>query len=65
MQAAGFGPGDPPVPEMAVFSDARGYWHWSLRPGRYVLTFSVTGRSTRREVRVGAGETVTLDVVLD
>lgn len=66
VQAMGAGPGDPPVPEMAVFTNERGFWHWSLRPGRYVLTFSLAGRSSaQRIVQVGAGQNVEVDVVLD
>jgi hypothetical protein len=66
VQAIGLGPDAPPVPEMAVFSDAGGFWHWGLRPGRYAITFSPPGRSpVRREVVVRGGEVTRLDTRLD
>ena len=66
VQAIGLGPDAPPVPEMAVFSDTGGSWHWDLRPGRYAITFSPSGRSpVTREVVVRGGEVTRLDIRLD
>lgn len=66
VQAVGLGRDAPPVPEMAVFSDAGGFWRWDLRPGRYAITFSPPGRSpVTREVVVRAGKVTRLDTRID
>lgn len=42
----------PPVPEIAIFSDARGRFNWPLPPGRYRLTAEHGGRRARADVTV-------------
>ena len=55
----------PPIPEIAILSNADGRYAWPLRPGRYELAVVVDGENRlSRPVAVKPGETATLDFVL-
>ena len=58
--------GTPPVPELAVVTDAQGLGFWPLRPGRYEITVSAGGyRPAAKPVTVEAGRIATLDFVIE
>ena len=42
----------PGVPDRAVFTNARGRYHWALQPGRYRLSAESGGRRASAIVRV-------------
>ncbi|MQA31260.1 MAG: PEGA domain-containing protein [Luteitalea sp.] len=55
----------PPIPEIAVYSDADGGFAWRLFPGRYELQVSAAGYQTAAApATVGAGEVTTLNFTL-
>jgi hypothetical protein len=55
----------PPIPEVAILSDADGRYAWPLRPGRYEISVVIDGeKRLSRPVAVKPGETATLDFVL-
>jgi len=63
--AAPLDPGGPPVPEIAIVSDANGRYQWPLRGGHYELTVVAEGyQRVSKNVAVSAGEVATLDFVL-
>jgi hypothetical protein len=56
-----------PVPDIAIFTDDRGDFSWSLRPGRYRLTLILDGRTigeTEATVQTGRVNTITVQVDL-
>jgi hypothetical protein len=56
----------PPIPEIAIVSEADGRYRWPLPPGQYQVSVSADGyREATRPVTVSPGTTVTLDFVLD
>lgn len=60
-EALGDSPG---VPEMGVFADAQGRFHWPLRPGRYRLTAASEGRHARAIVTVPPSGHAHRDLIL-
>lgn len=53
------------IPEIAVMTNERGEYQWSLPPGSYTLRFTAEGYASRAEaVQVVAGQSATLDVTL-
>jgi hypothetical protein len=63
--AASVDPSGPAIPEIAIVSDAKGHYQWTLRAGRYELTVVAEGyQRVSKKVAVSAGEVATLDFVL-
>jgi hypothetical protein len=57
--------GSAPVAPMAIFTDATGKYEWPTEPGTFQLQAYRDGYVTgEKEVKVGAGETVTADFTL-
>ncbi len=56
----------PPIPDIAIVTDAAGYYVWDLPLGRYQLTFVRNGqRIATRDVAIGdASRTVTLNLTV-
>ena len=54
----------PPIPEIAILSDADGRYTWPLRPGRYQLTVTTPESEdvARGEVEVVEGQVSELDL---
>ena len=55
----------PPIPELAVYSDANGQDAWRLFPGRYEMTVSAAGYQTASATAtVNSSRVTTLDITL-
>ena len=55
----------PPIPELAVYSDANGQYAWRLFPGRYEMTVSAAGYQTASATAtVNSSRVTTLDITL-
>jgi hypothetical protein len=63
--AAALDSSGPPIPELAIVSDANGRYEWPLRAGHYELTVVAEGyQRVSKKVAVSAGQVATLDFVL-
>jgi len=54
----------PPVPELAIFTDAQGRYYWPLRAGFYRVRVDHAGRSAEARVRVPQDAVARLDLTL-
>ena len=64
VQALPVGADTPAVPELAVFTDADGAYHWPLPGGRYRLRVTHARGAAEAEVQVPRGGRVRLDLEL-
>lgn len=65
VQATGVGPNAKPVPDLAVFTDASGVYHWPLPPGDYEIVVKIDGFSPIiQQVTVIEGRAAGLDFVV-
>jgi len=65
VQAASLETPSPPIPDLAILTQADGRYQWALLPGTYALTVSAEGyRPATQPVTIPPGRVVTQDVTL-
>jgi hypothetical protein len=66
VQATSLDANSPPIPDIAIMTDAEGRFSWPLRPGAYRLTFILDGREIgEAEAMVDAGHVSEIEVLAD
>jgi hypothetical protein len=66
VQATSLDANSPPIPDIAIMTDAEGRFGWPLRPGAYRLTFILDGREIgEAEAVVEAGHVSDIDLLVD